>query len=152
MYGDGLLLKFILLFQPTFRRVRDQVFFSSHSQNIRIFNDLTEAQVPVGSWERKDSGRSAVTKKANKKRECVLKCYFPCFHPRKCCIEVMCMNASIMPYHYCLIPLTVLTLAQFTSLGDNLDHQPGWRLLSNFMSWLHLGCFSGVVQQPHPKN
>lgn len=96
--------------------------------------------------------RSVVTQKANKKRECVLVCFFPCSHPRKCCAEVMCMNASIMHYHHCLIPLKVLTLAQFTSFADNLDHQLGWRLLSNFMSWLHLHSFSGVVQQPHPKN
>lgn len=146
------LLKTFLLFQLTFQSLRGQVFSPSDSQNIRIFSDLSESQVPVGRWTRRNSRRPVVTQKATKKCEYMLMCCFPCFHPRKCCIETMGMNASIMHYHHCLIPLTDLILAQLTSLGDNLDHQLGWRLLSNFMSWLHLGTLSGVFQQPHPKN
>lgn len=38
-------------------------------KNINIFHNLTKAQVPKGSWGRKDGRRPAVTQKANERRE-----------------------------------------------------------------------------------
>lgn len=145
MYADSLVCLFVL-FQLTFSRGRSQVFFALGFQSIRTFNDLTEAQVTTGSWARKPSRRPAATQKGHNKCECVLLCYFPTCIQENTVIEAMCMNASI-------IPLKVF-------LNTGLVHLPwrltgpstGWRLLNNLMSWLHLHCFSGVVQEAHPKN
>lgn len=132
----------------SFWRVRGQGFFPLASQNIRVSNALTKTHVPMGSWARKRVGGQG-DPNADTRREYTPARQFPCFPPRTRCTEAVCMNASVMP---------IINAPSHSQPDTGLVHLPWIQsapstrvgLLSNFMSWLHLGSFSGVALQPHP--
>lgn len=103
----------------------------------------------MGSWARLERRRPAVTSKLTRS---VSTC--PCVISQASIQESAVLKQCVWMCLLCVSPWPYPT----QSLSTGLIHLPwiqsrpslGWRLLSNFMSWLHLDSFSGVVHQPHP--